>query len=131
MSVAWTGMERRWRNALCDAVLPARPSAAIPAFSESDPDAYWGELLDAAPPLMRFGLRASVWALTFAPILLLGTPALAPGLSLERRGELLRRAYASRIYPLRMGVEVLKLVTCFWALRQPAVRARLDATAAP
>lgn len=126
MSAPWSAFERRWRDALCDALLPGSPNGAVPLFSESDPDVYWVELLQAAPPLMRFGLRASVWALTLAPLLLLGSPRLAHRLSLERRGELLRRASVSRIYPLRMGVEVLKLVTCFSALRAPRLRDQLE-----
>lgn len=63
----WTPWERRWRDAVLDAALPGHRAEAL------SPDA-WADWSTHAPPLLRTGLRAAVWALTWGAVLTHGRP---------------------------------------------------------
>jgi hypothetical protein len=112
---SWTGFERRWRDALFAAMIPSSQTcegAAIPGLIELDLTAFWEILERQAPPLLRLGLRASVWALTFAPLLVVGSPRLFSSLPEARRDLVLRRAAGSRLYLLRQLVTTIKALAC-------------------
>src|SRR5262245_5840045 len=67
------GFERRWAEALFEAVLgiETRVGAgrALPAFERIDRTVFWRALEEAPAPSFRFGLRGFVYALTLWPIL--------------------------------------------------------------
>lgn len=109
--IPWTPFERRWRDVAVAAVLPG-PAPA--------PD-FWTELATAATPLLRFGLRAAVWLLTFAP-LLHGRPHLLGGLPEADREALLARLGAHRLFLVRQVVTTVKLIAAFGVFREPPAR---------
>ena len=82
-----------------------------------------------APGLVRLGLRVAVWALTFAPLLLLGSLRLFPGLAPDRQDLLLQRAAGSRFYLLRQLVTTIKALACLAYFRDPRVRRLADPAA--
>jgi hypothetical protein len=128
---SWAAFERRWRDALFAAMIPrtAEGTDELPGLSELDLTSFWHNLDRTAPPLLRLGLRASVWLLTFAPLLVLGTPRLFPALPAEKRDALLRRAAGSRLYLLRQLVAAVKALACLAYLHDPRVRSLVEARA--
>ncbi len=120
----WTAAERRWRDALCAALIP--PGRALPGIAAVDTAPFWAEWERAAPPLLRFGARVAVWALTFAPLVVVGAPRLFPRLPRAAQERVLARAASSPSYLVRQLVVTLKLLACFAYLRDPSVRAALE-----
>ncbi len=119
--MSWTSFERRWRDALLAAMIPAE--GGRPGISEVEQGAFWELYREAAPPVLRLGLRASVWALTWSAVPLAGRPF--HRLSPEKKDRFLNRRAASRLYLVRQLVMTLKLVGCFLWLSDDDVRARV------
>jgi len=129
--IHWTAFERRWRDALLAAVIPAPPDAERPGLGALDLASFWQSFAKAAPPLLGLGLRVAVWVLTLAPLFLLGKLRLFPSLAEPQKDRLLCRALGSRLYLLRQLVVSLKAVASFAYFSDPAVRAALDAAKGP
>jgi hypothetical protein len=119
--IPWLGFERRWRDALIAAALPGH--GPLPGAGGVDLAPFWRELAAVAPPLLRFGLRASVWALALSPPWLLGRWRTFAGLSDDDRDRLLVRALHHRRYLVRQMALTLKTLACFGYFRDPAARA--------
>ena len=126
MRIPWTALERRWRDALCAAMIPHAEGGALPGVGAVDAEQFWSEYERAAPELLRFGFRASVWALTWAPPLLLGKPKTFGQLKPADRDRVLERVARSRFYLIRQLPLTVKLLACFAYLRDDDVRARVE-----
>lgn len=120
-----SALERRFRDSLLHALLPG--GERLPGAAAADLDGFFAELDGAAPPLLRLGWRASVFALTLSPLFLLGRLALFPSLDPDAKDELLTLAARSRFYVVRQLVQTLKLLGCLALLRLPQARGALDA----
>lgn len=115
----WTAFERRTRDQIFCALLPARVDQ--PGYDPAQVLDFWPQLHRCAPPLLRWGLRAAVWVVWLK--------ALSRGRRLStlpaaQRAQLLARLEGSRLYPLRQVALVLKVVLCFAHFQRPDVRAR-------
>ena len=99
----WTPMEQVWRDALLDAAVPGR--AVRP--SQLPPEA-WAVWEAGAAPTLRLGFRATVWALTWAPVLRWARPF--HWLDDDRRDAYLAFLAAQRSWVVRQLVMVLRLV---------------------
>lgn len=121
--IGWTEPERRLRDALFDALLPGDPDSGLPALGSLDLHAFWEDLDRAAPPLLRFGLRAAVLALALLPLFILRVPRTFLGLDAAERQRFLERAATSTSFLVRQVLLTLKTVACLAYLRDPAVRA--------
>lgn len=127
----WTRLECTWRDALMAAIIPRHEEAELPGLGEIDLTPFW-EIVDReAPNLLRLGLRVAVWSLTFAPILLIGTPRLFVKLERSRQDAMLNKAGASRSYLLRQLVTTLKTFACLAYLRDPMVRRLVSSRSEP
>jgi len=84
-------------------------------------EAYLGR----APWLAAVGLRLVVWALTWAPVAVVGVPLPVDRLSPGARARYLERWAGSRAYLLREGFYLLKAIALMGWAEQPTVRARL------
>jgi hypothetical protein len=115
-------MERRWRDALLAAMIPAGDCAAPPGLGELDTERFWREAQRTAPPLLRFALRLAVWALTWLPLLIVGRARRFGALSPADQDRLLVRVSSSRSYLLRQLVQTLRVMACFAYFRAPEVR---------
>lgn len=126
----WLPVERRWRDALVEAMLPRVGETAMPGVGELDLEPFWRTLGESGSPLLRFGLRASVWGLTLAPPIVSRRPALFTQLSCDERDEFLRRAATHRLYLVRQLVTTLKSLACFAYFHDPSVRERVRSESA-
>lgn len=122
MSIPWTAMERRWRDALLAAMIPDGPR--LGGFASIDTSDFWLLYSQTAPPLVRFGLRASVWILTWMAMIRVGRPfhRLPP----DEQDRFLRRTARSRLYLTRQLVTTVKLIACLAWFRDPKGRSLID-----
>lgn len=118
-----TCLERRWRDALLGAMIPG--GGGWPSVGELDLAPFWTLYAATAPPLVRFGLRAAVLFLTWLPLITRLRPfhRLPPA----ARDHFLGRAARSRLYLVRQLVMTVKVVACLAYLRDPRVRALVEA----
>jgi hypothetical protein len=121
MRVPWTRREVRWRDALLQAAVP--PGAVHPGLGAVELDAFWREYQQAAPLVLRLGFRASVWALTLAPVAM-GEGRPLHHLPPERQDAALERLSASENALVRQLVLATKLVAAFAYFTDDDVRAR-------
>jgi len=126
MRIPWTTTEKRWRDSLCAAMIPDVDTGHLPGLHGVNLDSFWQEYERSAPGLLRFGFRAAVWALTFAPPALLGTVRTFESLNAEDRDRLLQKVANSRFYLVRQLPLTVKLTACFAYLRDDDIRDRLD-----
>ncbi len=126
MRIPWLSTERRWRRALCAAMIPESPDGALPGTDKVDTEEFWNQYEHAAPDLLRLGFRASVWAITFAPLPLLGKAKLFAALSREDQDRVLGTLSHSRFYLVRQLPLTIKLLSCFAYLRDEDVRSRVE-----
>ncbi len=126
MRIPWTKTELRWREALCAAMIPASSQGSLPGSGDIDTEDFWKEYEEAAPGLLRFGLRASVWALTFSPVAYLRTIKRFEQLTDAERDAVLRKMSQSQLYLIRQLPLTIKLMTCFAYLRDDDVRAQVE-----
>ena len=126
MRIQWTALERRWRDALCAAMIPRADGGALPGVDAIDTSAFWDEVDRAAPELLRFGFRASVWALSLSPLVLIGKPTTFAHLAPADRDRVLGKVAGSRLYLVRQLPLTVKLMACFAYLRDDDVRARVE-----
>lgn len=107
-------------------MIPARADASLPGLGEVDTRAFWDEYEASAPELLRFGFRASVWALTLAPPILIGRLRTFDRLSAAERDQVLEKVAGSRSYLVRQLPLTVKLMACFAYLRDDDVRSRVE-----
>lgn len=117
----WFGPERRLRDAVLGAMIPAH--GGRPGLGDRSMDAFWTTFAAAAPPLLRIGLRAAVWAV--------GLRALLGGRPFRWRDAAGRQAVlaaldGSRWYLVRQLANTLKVVACFAYGADPALRVAWD-----
>jgi len=126
MRVPWSNTELRWRDALCAAMIPASKHGSLPGSGDVDTEEFWIEYEKSAPQLLRFGLRASVWALTFSPMVYLRTMRRFEQLTESERGTILSNMSQSKLYLIRQLPLTIKLMTCFAYFRDDKVRAHVQ-----
>jgi hypothetical protein len=122
--IPWTRMERRWRDALLGAMIPAR--GVLPSAAALELDGFWRLYQETAPPLLRVGLRVAVWTLTLLAPFYARRARLFPGLPPVEQDRVLQRAAGSSSYLVRQLAMTLKLLACFAYLRDPRVRAAVE-----
>lgn len=115
--IGWRRFEQRWGLVLFEAMLPG--------LGEVELECFWRSFVRSAPPLLRFGLRATVWTLTWISVFSL---RFRPFFSLSpaERDDVLARAGSSRFYLLRQMTVTLKVVCCFAYFGDPRVRRTLE-----
>lgn len=108
-----TALERRWAEALFDAILGVDGRGALPAFEHVDRTVFWSALHRAPAPSFRWGLRAFVWALTLLPVA--SARWRRPFFALPREARLAAVASweRSRSYTVRQMLGALKILACF------------------
>ena len=107
-------------------MIPRHPDGALPGVGDIDAGAFWEEYERSAPDLLRFGFRASVWALTLSPFVLIGVARTFLQLDADQRDRVLQKVSHSRFYLVRQLPLTVKLLACFAYLRDDEVRARVE-----
>lgn len=118
--------ERRWRDALLDAMIPS-PGAGLPPMAAIDRSSFWPRFAHAAPIELRFAWRCATVALVAVVPFLLGYRAIFTRLDAAARDDVLRRTSA-----LPGGADLLllvKLIACFAYFDDPGVQATARGTA--
>jgi hypothetical protein len=139
----YLAFERRFRDATVRAVLPASADGRFLGLSAVDLGAFWVRFEQAAPLLLRLGLRLAVWELALLPLLgqvrdglrgpwrrstwpRLLRPRLLADLSDDDKDALLGTCSHSWSYTLRQSLVVVRLAACFAAFAEEAVRAPFE-----
>lgn len=131
MALPWTGAERRWRNALCAAVVPPPDDGLLPGLGALPTDDFWREVEHAAPLLLRIGLRGAVLAISLCPPIVVGRLATFDHLPRHEQERVVERLAGSRFFLVRQLPTTLKLMACFAYLRDGDVRDRVDRQGRP
>jgi len=121
-TVIWTGMERRWRDTLLDAMIPSIPASRMPGINSLDLSSFWVEYLERAPFLLRAGFRLAVWIMTFLPILTFFSSKPFHQLTPDQRDAFLIRASSSNSYLVRQLATTIKLIASLAYFHDPIVR---------
>lgn len=124
--LGWTRLEFAWAEALFDGVLPGDEAADLPPASEATRPQFWQTLRDKAPPLLRVGFRASVWLLTWMPVVYgFGFCRFA---KLERADQdrFLAAVADSRVFVFRQLVTTVKHLACMAYFGDQAARRRVQ-----
>jgi len=120
--VFWTAMERRWRDALLDAMIPSIPASRLPGINSLDLSAFWMEYIERAPFLLRAGFRLAVWIMTFLPIFTFFSIKPFHQLTPDRRDIFLVRSSSSNSYLVRQLATTIKLIASLAYFHDPIVR---------
>jgi len=115
--------EVRWARDAFEAVYPG-PDGIGPL----DIEGYLAELMRAIPLEPALGLRAAIWIVALAPLLVLGRFATIHGLSAEDREEVVVRLASNRVYAIRQLVLLLKTMGALLYAGDRRVRERLLAS---
>ncbi|MFM8412494.1 MAG: hypothetical protein ACKOCT_19750 [Alphaproteobacteria bacterium] len=111
--------ERRWRDDLLDAILPA-PGGALPAMASVDRRSFWPRFERTAPLHLRAGFRLATAVLGGLAPRMLGHRGTLAGLDAEARDDVGRRAAHAPV--LSELVLLAKLVACMAYFDDPAVQ---------
>ncbi len=129
------GFERRWAEALFDAVLGIEPhdaaSITLPAFESIDRAVFWAALERAPAPSFRFGLRGFVYVFSLAT--LVDSRWRRPFFQLARAERLAAIEAFDRDprYAIRQMLSALKMLACFAYFDAPAARTPFEAPPTP
>ncbi len=125
--MAWTHAETAWRDALFGAMLPRSAGiAGRPGFADLDLTAFWPRFDAAAPWTLRWGLRASVWLLTWLPGPLGFGWRPVSRLPSDAKDRYVAGLLESDRWLLRQLADTAKIVLCFAYFQDEAIRRRLD-----
>lgn len=120
--VALGPRERRWAEALFAAILGPVEEHGLPPFATIDHAAFHRAIDTAPGPMFAPGLRAMVYALTFAPLVdpRFRRPFFA--LDPDARLRCIAAMAADRRYVIRQMLSTLKILACFAYYEDPRVR---------
>ena len=120
----WLPFEARWRDELLAAIVP--PGRASGGYASVDSEAFWARLGATAPPLLALGLRASVWAMTLGPPLIIGVARTFGGLAPEDRQRYLEALDQHPVAAVRQLPMLLKTMGCFAYFGDESSRRRAE-----
>ncbi|MCC6554537.1 MAG: hypothetical protein IT372_16280 [Polyangiaceae bacterium] len=121
--IPWLGFERRWRDAVLAAVIPADGAPGVGALEPAEIEAFWPAFRAHAPPLVRAGLRLAVWAVSLAPPLVVGAGRTFAALGRDDQERVLVAFRSSRVYLVRQLAVALVAVACLAYGTVPRLRA--------
>jgi len=117
--------ERRWLVRVFEAVLPpGDPTLALGA-AQAPMGNFVDDFLARAPLPAVLGLRAGLWLVMLAPLLVLGRPRTFLGLSPADRFALLDRLRKSDLYLVRESATLFKIVACLGFCGLPPIQQRI------
>lgn len=117
-----TLIERRWAEALFEAILGPVEREGLPSFASIDRAVFWNAVETAPGPTFGLGLRAMVHTLTFLPMARLARPFYA--LDARDRESFIAWLDARPEYGARQMLASLKVLACFAYFDAESVRSR-------
>lgn len=125
-AVSWWAFERRWLAAIWETILPSGTRGGLALGASDVPlDRFLDELLACAPTRVGVGARVCVWLLTFAPLFVIGKPALFSSLEPEERLAVLEELRASDLYLVRELPTLFKMLGALGFAGMPEVQREL------
>ncbi len=124
--LGWTQLEFGWARALFEGMIPADEAAELVSGDEAASDTFWQTLRRSAPPLLGFGFRASVWILTWLPMLEGYGFKSFRRLERAKKDAFLARAANSRSFLVRQLVTTVKHLACMAYFGDAGVRGRFE-----
>ncbi len=122
-----TKMEVRWATAEFGTIFPGSDAAGVPSIGTMDIAGFLAEVCRGVPLKAAMGLRIAIWIVALAPIFVLSRFATFASLATPERERVLDTLLASKSYPIRSLVMILKTMGALLYGADPIVRARMYA----
>jgi hypothetical protein len=120
-----TRLEHRWAQAALVAMFPGSREDGFADIGAMDVHGYLVEVMRSLPFKARLGLRAAIWLVALAPLLVLGRLATIGDLARDEGERVVATLGASRWYSVRSLVMLLKTFGAMLYAGDDAIRARL------
>jgi hypothetical protein len=120
-----TRFEHRWAQATLRAMFPGSRDEGFVDIADMDVHGYLVEVMRSLPFKARLGLRAAVWLVAFAPLVVLGRLATIRRLAPADAERVVATLCASPSYAVRSLVMLLKTFGALLYAGDDGVRARL------
>jgi hypothetical protein len=120
-----TRLEHRWAQAALVAMFPGSRDDGFADIGGMDVHGYLVEVMRSLPFKARLGLRAAVWLVGLAPLLVLGRLTTIGGLAPADGERVVARLGVSRWYSVRSLVMLLKTFGALLYAGDDRIRARL------
>ena len=120
-----TRLEHKWAQAALVAMFPGSREDGFADIGGMDVHGYLVEVMRSLPLKARLGLRAAVWLVGLAPLLVLGRLTTIGGLAPAEGERVLARLGDSRWYSVRSLVMLLKTFGALLYAGDDRIRARL------
>lgn len=113
----WTAMERRWGQAVLQAMMPG--TDVLPDMGSLELSGFWQMFEATAPALLKLGFRLSVWAVVVWTVMVSRRPFAKT--SADQRDQALSRM-ADGVYLVRQLVVTIKVVATLAYFSDAGVR---------
>jgi hypothetical protein len=120
-----TRFESRWAEAAIGAIFPGSREEGLADICAMDVAGFLARVMRCIPFQVALGLRAAVWLVALAPLLVLGRFATITGLTVSEREALVVRLVASESYAIRSLVLILKTMGALLYAGDDGVRRRM------
>jgi len=117
--------ENAWATAALSAMFPGSRESGLAGIGAMNVSGYLDDVMSTRPYRAALGLRAAIWLVAIAPIVVLRRVKTIAGLSQAERVILLERLLASGTYTVRMLVMLLKTFGALLYAGDASVRAHL------
>ncbi|MGH7272526.1 MAG: hypothetical protein ACREJ3_19020 [Polyangiaceae bacterium] len=123
-------MEVSWAETVLGAIFPGSDDTGLADIRGMDVSAYLRALMQQLPFRAALGLRVAIWLAVFAPVAVLGRLVMLVRLGPSDREKVVAALFASRSYPLRSLMMILKTFGALLYAADAGVRTRLSASRA-
>lgn len=121
-----TRVEEGWARAALGAMFPGGAHPRLPHGAEAvDTVARFNEICESVPARVAFGLRAALWMIALAPVVVLLRLRTIAGLDAPAREKVVCALLASRVYLVRQLTLLLKAFGALFFVSSPEVRAAI------
>lgn len=124
-----TKLEISWAEASMGAIFPGSRDAGLTDIRAMDLRGFLAQVMATVPFQAALGLRLAVWIVALAPLFVLRRFATIAGVDQAERESVIEKLLASRSYPVRSLVMILKTIGALLYAGDDAVRARMNAAA--
>lgn len=123
---ALTSMEAAWARAVFGAMFPANAHPRLPHGADAvDVVACFNDVCKSVPARVVVGLRAALWIIALAPIVVLLRLRTIAGLDEDAREKVVLTLLSSRFYFVRQLTLLLKAFGALFFVSSPEVRAAI------
>ncbi len=120
-------MEVGWATAEFGTIFPGSDEQGVPGIATMDIAGFLAEVCRQVPLKAALGLRIAIWIVALAPLFILGRFVTFASLATPDREKVLDTLLASKSYPIRSLVMILKTMGALLYGADPVVRARMYA----